>query len=851
VFKVTMKNLRAHKRRLVSTAFAVFFGVAFLAGTLMLSDTISKTFDDLFADVFEDTDAVVRSSSVVEGEFGEDLRGRIDESLVNEVQDIDGVADAEGSVQGYAQIVGTDGDALGNPGMGPPTFGGDWPDIDELNPFELVEGEAPAADDEVVVDRKSAEDGDITVGDRISVLTKSGPIEVTAVGIAKFGDSDSPGGASFAMFTQDAAERYVGEPGMVDTITVAGENGTSQGELRDRIADELAGDLEVLTGEEITEENQDDIAEALTFFSIFLGVFAGVALVVSVFSIYNTFSIIVAQRTRDMALLRAVGASRRQVLGSVLGESVVLGMVASLLGLAGGVAIVAVLKAMLAAFGLDLPAGGLVLKPSTVVISLVVGFVVTVVSAVGPAVRASRVPPLAAMRDVAIDTAARSRVRLVLGVIITLLGVGATFSALAGGGGSNALFTAGSGVLLVLVGTIVLGPVVAGPLGRLIGVPLSRFRGVTGRLAQQNSARNPKRTANTAAALLIGVGVVAFFTVLAASIKESTNDIIERTVTGDFVVASNAFGGSSGGLSPTLTEDLNDLPEVDVATALRFGTAEVDGNGQIVTAVDPETFGQLVDAEVTEGSLEDLGRDGIAVFRDKADDDNLAIGDETTVRFPQTGEQRFRVAAIYDRNELTFGDYLMSTDAYAANVPDQFDNQVFVTLVDGVSPDEGREAIESLADAYPQADVQNQEEYKDAQAAQINQILGLVYAMLAFAVLIALMGIANTLSLSVHERTRELGLMRAVGMSRGQLRSSVRWESVIIAVFGTMGGLGIAVFFSWVAVIAADEENLGFVLPVSSLVFLVVLAALAGVVAALLPAYRAAKLDVLQAIATE
>jgi putative ABC transport system permease protein len=247
----------------------------------------------------------------------------------------------------------------------------------------------------------------------------------------------------------------------------------------------------------------------------------------------------------------------------------------------------------------------------------------------------------------------------------------------------------------------------------------------------------------------------------------------------------------------------------------------------------------------------DLGRDGIAVFRDKADDDNLAIGDETTVRFPQTGEQRFRVAAIYDRNELTFGDYLMSTDAYAANVPDQFDNQVFVTLADGVSPEAGREAIESLADAYPQADVQNQEEYKDAQAAQINQILGLVYAMLAFAVLIALMGIANTLSLSVHERTRELGLMRAVGMSRGQLRSSVRWESMIIAVFGTLGGLGIAVFFSWVAVIAADEENLGFVLPVGSLMFLVLLAALAGVVAALLPAYRAAKLDVLQAIATE
>jgi putative ABC transport system permease protein len=850
VFKVTMKNLRAHKRRLVSTSFAIFFGVAFLAGTMMLSDTIGKTFDDLFADVYRDTDAVVRSSSVVEGEFGsDDIRGRIPASLVDEVKDVDGVAEAEGGTQGYAQIVGTNGDVVGNPGMGPPTFGGHWSEIDELNPFNLVEGEPPAADDEVVIDRRSADKGDISVGDRIQVLTKDGPIEVTVVGIAKFGDADSPGGASFTLFTEEAAERYIGEPGMVDSISVLGESGVSQAELRDRIADALSGeDVEVLTGKQITEETQDDIADALSFFTIFLTVFAVVALVVSVFSIYNTFSIIVAQRTRDMALLRAVGASRRQVLGSVIGESAVLGLTASLLGVLGGVAIVYVLKAMLDAFGVDLPAGGLVLKASTVVVSLVVGFVVTVVAAVGPAVRASRVPPLAALRDVAIDRGGSSRLRLVLGVIVVLLGVAATFSALAGGG-SNALFAAGGGVLLVLIGTIVLGPVVARPLSRLIGAPLSRFRGVTGHLAQENSARSPRRTANTAAALLVGVGVVGFFTVLSASIKHSIETIIDRSVTGDFVVDSGTFGGM-GGLSPALAEDLNRLPEIDAASGVRYGEADLAGGNEFITAVDPQTFSQIVDTKVTEGSLEDLGDDGLAVFSDTAKEENLAMGDEVTVRFAQTGEQSFRVVAIFDRNDLT-GDYIMSTDAFAANVPDQFDSQVYVTLASGVSMEEGRAAIESVADAYPQARVQDQEEFKDSQAAQINQLLGLVYAMLAFAIIIALMGIANTLSLSIHERTRELGLLRAVGMTRSQMRSSVRWESVIIAVFGTLGGLVIAVFFSWAAVSAADEEALTFTFPLGSLLILVVLAALAGVLAGLRPASRAAKLDVLRAIATE
>lgn len=848
MLKVTVKGLLARKMRLLSTFLGIFAGIAFLAGTMMLSDTIGKTFDELFADVYRDTDAVVRASSKVDGQFGgDDLRARIDSSLVDTVKRVDGVRLAEGFVQGYGQIVDAGGDAIGNPNQGAPTFGSDWMTNDELNPFTLVEGRAPQADDEVVIDKASADKGDLPVGAKTTVLTKAGAIPVEVVGIARFGDADSPGGATFAMFTLDAAERYIAEPGRIDSVAVAADEGVSETEVRDNIAAALPDGVEVLTGTEITDESQDQIQEALSFFTIFLTVFAGVALVVSVFSIYNTFSIIVAQRTREMALLRAVGASRRQVLGSILGESVIVGSVASVMGLLGGIVMVQILKAMLAGFGVDLPSGDLVLQPDTIVTSLSVGLLVTLVSAVAPAIRASRVPPLAAIRDVSLDRSARSRLRLVLGIVITLGGASSTFGA-ASGGGENALFAAATGVLLVLIGAIVLGPVMARPAGRALGRPLARFRGVTGRLAQENVSRNPKRTANTAAALLIGVGVVGFFTVLSGSLKNSIDAVIDRSVTGDFVVNSGGFGGPAG-LSPALTEELNELPEVEAATGLRYGLAEIDGDATFFASVDPATFGKIVNVGVTAGSLDDLGAEGIAVSEEGAKSDKLSLGDTVPMRFAQTGKKTFRVAALFEREDLT-DKYIISNLAYDANVPDGLDSQVFVTVAGGVDQATARRAIEAAAKPYPNADVQDQQEFKDSQAAQVNQILGLVYAMLAFAITIALMGIANTLSLSIHERTRELGLLRAVGMTRPQLRASVRWEAVIIAVFGTLGGIAIAVFFAWIAITAADEEFLTFSLPTGSLVFLVVLAAVSGVLAALRPAARAAKLDPLQAIAT-
>jgi putative ABC transport system permease protein len=850
VLRVTVKGLLAHKLRLAATALAVMLGVAFMAGTLVLTDTISRTFDDLFGDVFRDTDAVVRQQEAFTAPEGEGpQRGRIDASLVDTVAAVDGVALAEGSIQGYARLVAKDGEPIGDPEMGAPTFGANWSDSDELNPFTLAEGRAPRTDDEVVVDKKSADDGKLRVGDTTTVLVQGPPQQVRVVGIVKFGEADSPGGASFVLFTTPTAQRLVAQPGRFDSVSVVAAEGLSQREVADRIAPVLPAGVEVVTGEQITKENQDEIKEGLSFFNVFMLVFAVVALLVGSFMIFNTFSITVAQRTRENALLRAIGASRRQVLASVLLEAVVVGVLASAIGLAVGVAVAVGLKALLAGFGFDIPAGGVVFLPRTAIVSLVVGLTVTVLAALSPARKAGRIPPVAAMRDVAVGSSGYgSKLRMAVGGGILALGVLSLFGGLFGGG-DNALAMVGLGVLLVFFGVSVLGRTVALPLSRMIGSPLPRLRGITGALARQNAMRNPKRTASTASALMIGVGLVGFITILAASTRTSINATIDRAFTGDFAIDSGTFG--TGGLDPTLAGSIGALPEVKTATGLRVGAAEVDGHVEQLQGVDPATAFEILDVRPLQGDPADLGRDAIAVFEDVAEDDGLALGDRVPVRFKDTGTKELTVALIYAENQPA-GDYLLGLPAYEANFADQFDMLVLIDKADGVTAERARAAIQRVADDFPGADVKDRTGFKEEQTGFVNQMLGLVYALLALAIVIALLGIGNTLALSILERTRELGLLRSVGMTRSQLRSTVRWESVIIALQGTFLGLLIGVFFGWALVAALGSEGIDRLsIPFGQLVTIVVLAGIAGVIAAIAPARRAAKLDVLRAIATE
>lgn len=850
MLRTTLKNLRARKLRLLTTSIAVLLGVAFMAGTLVLTDTVQRSFDDLFADVNDGTDAVVRGESSQSSTESGEQRARIDASVIETVAAVDGVAAAEGQVQGYAQIVGADGDAIGNVSTGAPTFGASWMQDDGLNAFDLVDGRAPAATTagapvEAVIDRGSASSGDLAVGDQTTVLTEAGPVPVTVVGIASFGEADNPGGASFAFFTPDEAQRLISQPGKIDSIGVVAEDGVSQSELVDRIDAVLPAGTEALTGKDITAEAQADARAGLSFFNTFLLSFAVIALFVGSFIIYNTFSILVAQRTKEMALLRALGASRRQVMRSVLLEAAVVGVIASALGLLAGIGVAAGLKALFAGMGIDIPAGSVVIASSTVVISAVAGIGVSLASALFPARRAAKVPPIAAMRDVAVDAAAGSRRRVVSGVVISALGGAALAAGLVGDAGFAIV---GLGAGLVFIGVAVLGPVIARPVSSALGAPL-RLMGMSGKLARANAMRNPKRTSATASALMIGVALVSLITVMATSVKASINENVDQAFNGDFVVDSGSYG--FGGLSPQMAEQLNELPEVEAATGIRVTAAIVDGGSTELLSADPVTVSDLFDLGSIEGSLSDLGATQIAVQRDVAEAEGLSLGDTVPVEFVDTGEQQLTVAAIYEEQQPA-GDYFLGLPAFEANVANQLDFQVYINTVDGVSPADAEGAIRTVTDQYPQADLQDVEGYKDAQGAQIDQMLNLVYALLALAIVIALIGIANTLALSIFERTRELGLLRAVGMSKRQLRAAIRGEAIIVALLGTALGLGIGVFFGWAVVTALAGEGITvFAIPGGQLGVVVVLAALAGVAAAVLPARRAARMDVLEAVSAD
>lgn len=853
MLNVTIKGLLAHKFRLAATALAVLLGVAFMAGTLVLTATIGATFDGLYADINAGTDVQVRSSQSVDPGFGE-VRGPVDESLLPTVQAVDGVRVAEGGVGGYAQFVGKDGKAVGNPNQGAPTLGFSWGDDRTLSPLNLAAGSPPSGPDEVVMDKATADKEKFSVGEQVNVLTQQGSKAFTISGITRFGDVDSPLGATLAVFDLPTAQQLFGYVGKFSQISVAGDEGVSQTELAARIQDVLPPGTEAITGTALTEEQQSQTRDALGFFNTFLTSFAVIALFVGVFLIYNTFSIIVAQRTREMALLRALGASRRQVLGSVMIEAFVTGLIASAVGVVLGFGVAIALRALMAAIGFDIPADGLTIEANAVILPIVVGVVITVASALFPARKASRIPPVAAMRDVAVDESGRSVIRVIAGLVLAAIGVGFTALGLFGDS-ANGFAAVGAGLAFTFLGVAVLGPVIAGPVASLIGLPMRAIRGICGQLARENARRNPKRTSATAAALMIGVGVVVTIIVLAASATTSIRSTVDKGFVGDFVVASNA--GFSGGLSPELASALEQQPELATIAEFRSTPAQVNGSGTLLPAVDPTAFSELADLGVTQGSLSDLEQGGtISVSDAKLDNEDWALGDTVEVFFPDSGAQELKIVAVYDKPELLGpggSPYLIGLPTYNANTQVQLDSSVFVKLASGVSMDQGRVVIEKVTDGYPSAEVQTKTEFADAIVGQITQLLVLIYVLLLLAIVIALIGIVNTLALSVFERTRELGLMRAVGMTRKQMRTTVRYEAVIIALLGTLLGLVLGLGFgvALVTALGAESASSGLTIPVGQLIVVLVLAVVAGIVSAILPARRAARLNILQAIQTE
>ncbi len=841
MFSLTINSILAKKVRFVLTGVAVLLGVAFMAGTLVLTDTIKQSYDDVVGNVYKSTDAVVRSNRHLDGGDGEQ-RGTVPASLLAKVRAVKGVQTAEAQQLGVAIVVAHDGSLLdANPNRAIPVALA-WQANPELNPMEIVSGHAPRAPDEIVIDRMSMRKGHFRIGEEVHVVSQNGAHAYRLAGVATYGGSESAVGAQVVAFAPQTAARVLGTPGRYTAIQVVAAPGVSQravvSNLRAALHDPAT---EVITGATAINEARDASGAGLQFINMFLMSFALVALVVGSFVIYNTFSITVAQRTKENALLRAIGAKRKQVTRSVMLEALLTGVFASAVGVVAGIAAAQGLRLVLEAFGLELPAAETVVRSNTIVISMVTGIVVTVVAAYLPARRAAKVAPIEALRDVTVERTRTSKTRAVLGTLVTLAGAAAIGSGLSGGAAGSV----GLGAFAVFLGIAILGPVIARPFARFAGSPLPKLRGAAGTLARENATRNPKRTAATASALMIGLALVAFITTFAASGRASIATSIDKAMKSEWIVDTQ-YG--MGGLSPKVAAAIDALPETASVTGLRFVDVKVGGAVKNIAAFDPAQVERNVELDVRSGDPRRLGLHDVAVQVDEAKKRHVRVGDTVRMFFPETGMQSLKVVAIYGTKD-PIGSYAISIAAFDANVSTHADNVVLVANAPGVTMDAARHAIDRVIEAYPTATLRTRDEFKGSVADQINQILNLVYVLLAMALVIALFGIANTLALSVYERTREFGLLRAVGMSRAQVRSTVRWESVLIALLGTTLGTAIGLGFAWALVRALTDAGFNtLAIPVGQLSVIVVLAAAAAVVAAAWPARRAARLDVLQAI---
>ena len=850
---LSLRGLVSRKLRTALTMFAIVLGVGLVAGTYVVTDSMNKAFDDVFATANENTDVSVTPKEQFSGAGNVQLSA----DVVRRVQAIPGVRLAVGTVSSDQSVIYTkDGkDPLISGGGAPMLLVGETPR--ELTPLDYVEGHAPSAPDEVALTKSTAEKGDFALGDTVRVSADGPARSFRLVGIARFGDEDTLAGAMMAVVQMPVAQELLDQRGEYDEIAVVADDGVSDEALAARVRAALPAQLyTVRTGEEQARSQASDLQDQLSFLRTFLFAFAGIALFVGAFLIVNTYSITVAQRMREFALLRMIGASRRQVLRAVLGEALVVGFVAAVIGLGFGIVVAFGLRGLFSSFGAELPTAGLPVEPRTIVVSLLIGTVVTVLSAAGPALRATRVPPIAALQDAAALTRGRTgRLRTPLSIAVAVLGVALICLGLFGGGsaGQSAALI-GAGAAVVFVGVGLLASHVVRPLATVVGAPLERIFGVSGRLARENSAREPRRTASTASALMIGVTLVAFVAIFAAGLKASIDQAVNNGLKGSLVVQSETFQP----VPASATRALEQVPGVGVVSPVRFGVGEVVGGGSgkvQISGVDPATVGDVFTVGWKDGSdalLSELSGSRAVVSKGYASGHDLEVGSRITVLTP-TGERvPIEVAGIYDDDSGLLADMTLPNELLARSFNQTRDAFVVATTRAG----EDADAVQRVADRaisaqYPTVEVLTKQGFVDDQAGQIDQLIQLVYVLLSLSVLVSLFGIVNTLVLSIHERTRELGMLRAIGTSRRQVRQIVRYESVITALIGAVLGVILGVIFAILVTIPLKEEGFALSIPVVTLIVLLVLAAIAGVLAAILPARRAAKLDVLRALAYE
>lgn len=849
MLKATVKALLAHKLRLALTALAVVLGVAFMAGTLVLTGSIKQSLTSLFTQTQAGKAVIVRGISSFgtqnnQGEgFGANQRPLVPESLLSVVRAVPGVSVADGAVQGTLSVVGKDGKSVASAGGHAPTLGFAWEPDRVLSLLTLRSGRPPLRAGEVVVDAKTATTKHLTAGSQVTVTANLGPQAYTVVGVMGFGTQETVAGATIVAFDTATAQRIIGQPGYFTEIDVAATPGTTVDQLVTAIGAQLPPHFEAVSAAVVAQQGANSVASFINIFNDFLLAFAFISLFVGSFLIFNTFTILVGQRTRELALLRAVGASRGQVVASVLGEAVLTGLFGSAVGLGAGILLAFGFYHLVKSF-LSLNATNLQITPFIVVLSLAVGTVITSVSALIPAFRAARVPPVAAMRDDVTVIEAPLRRRALIGGIVFAGGLGVL---VAGVFGTKTIQVAGAGAAVTFIGVAMLVPLFAGPLARFLGLPLPLLQGVKGRMGKENAARNPRRTAATASALMIGVAVVTAIATLVASAVASFTGIFDQSFQASYVISSTnqQFADLPAQIA------LHTVPGIVAASGFQDLDFHLKGSDETVGGLDAVQGPQVFKIQMVSGSTQALAQGKLLVDRTTATNDHIHVGDTIVMTFATTGSKAAIVGGIFQDNFL-LGHWVLESSLLAANT-NTLRDIVLLVKTSSTTP-ATQKAIERALSGFPDLKIQTGAEFNADQEKQVRRSLDFVYALLFLSILIALFGILNTLALSVFERTREIGLIRAVGMFRPQVRGMIRAEAVIITLIGAVLGIGVGIG-AGVAVVKTLSGSSGsgitqLAFPISTIITVIVGAIIGGIVAAILPAIRASRLDVLKAITT-